>query len=816
MHPSLLILLSLLACNNKVGVLPNDDTGGTQDTGADGGTGGDAGGTTTPTPGDLSWTSGPDLPDCTAVTGSGDSVALSGVVLLPDGPVAGMVVYSPSTGEITCAGDACDAGDATVVCTEGVISAGLIDAHNHLQYNVIPPWQHDNLFEDRYEWRSSGDYWDYRTAYDDIENDYNCEIMRWAELRVLVGGGTSAVGSSGGSCIDGLVRNLDEDQSANYLDNYDLWYSSSTVTDTYDPGDGSYYQDQISSGATSAILNHVAEGVDGAGTDEITWMQSVDMVGPGMAYVHATDATTQQLAEMAADGTSIVWSPRSNLDLYAQTTPADIALRLGVDVALGPDWTWSGSMNPAHEASCAVDYLGARGNPLTDVKLHGMVTDDAARIVGLDGILGTLDPGMKADISVFNWSNQPYRAVIQSGPTDVRLVIVNGDALYGVADLLAAARGGDSDCETVTACTESRTLCAVSGSGEAGMTQAQLSDALSAALAGTTMPSGLEYAGQLHGLWDCDDSYASCDPREGQTTDTDTDGDGIEDSDDVCVGWFDPRQDDLDGDGVGDACDPCPLAAGMSECSHDPDDIDGDGLANDGDDCPWIYDDQSDSDGDGHGDACDDCPDVSNPGDTPCPALSATVDMVRNPDGASYVGEGATVTIDGLVVTGVSSSGYYAQDPTLSAWGGVFVYTGGAPTVSAGDQVNVTGTVTEYYGLTELSDPSTDVTGTASIPALIALSSACDVAEGTDQGEQLESMLVTMPDATVTDSNPDSPDDYGEFEIDACLRVDDALYSYGTQPAEDTVYSTVAGVLSYTYSHRKVEPRDASDLVGGR
>src|ERR1700735_1630118 len=53
------------------------------------------------------------------------------------------------------------------------------------------------------------------------------------------------------------------------------------------------------------------------------------------------------------------------------------------------------------------------------------------------------------------------------------------------------------------------------------------------------------------------------------------------------------------------------------------------------------------------------------------------------------------------VVTNVTSSGFYLQDPS---WVGgtpfkqaIDVYTGSKPTVVAGDDVTVSGTVTEYY-----------------------------------------------------------------------------------------------------------------------
>ena len=57
---------------------------------------------------------------------------------------------------------------------------------------------------------------------------------------------------------------------------------------------------------------------------------------------------------------------------------------------------------------------------------------------------------------------------------------------------------------------------------------------------------------------------------------------------------------------------------------------------------------------DGQGDECDACPTRANPGGTACPA---TVYEVR--DGT--FGDGATVRVSDLVVTGVGGNGFYAQ-----------------------------------------------------------------------------------------------------------------------------------------------------------
>ncbi|KZL05007.1 Endonuclease/Exonuclease/phosphatase family protein [Pseudovibrio axinellae] len=64
------------------------------------------------------------------------------------------------------------------------------------------------------------------------------------------------------------------------------------------------------------------------------------------------------------------------------------------------------------------------------------------------------------------------------------------------------------------------------------------------------------------------------------------------------------------------------------------------------------------------------------------------------------------------LVTKVTSSGFYLQEEASDSDGnsatseGVFVYTGSAPTVAVGDEVSLGATVTEYGGLTELTNVS--------------------------------------------------------------------------------------------------------------
>lgn len=739
---------------------------------------------------------GPDLPACTATGGDPDTIALSGVVLAPDGPVAGHVVYRPSTGLVTCAGD-CDVTGATVVCTEGVISPGLLDPHNHLQYNSLPPWQVAPEFDDRYEWRSDGRYWDYRTAFDEIADAYLCEIMQWAEAREIIHGTTSVVGSSGGACIGRLARNLDEDADASHLDGYEITYSASTVSDSVDPGSGATYRSRLDGGQLDAVINHVAEGRNGSVRDEIDWMIEAGMTGPGQAYVHASDASTEQLAQMAATGTAILWSPRSNLALYGTTTPIEIADRMGVPWAIGTDWTPSGSMAPIEELACAAAWLRGKGNPLSDVDLWRKATEDAARIVGADGVLGSIRAGAPADLAVFDWSRTPYRQIVDGGAEKVRLVLVGGETVYGQAELVTMLARNAAWCDTLDVCGTAKQLCLQAGeTGDFSMSLAEVETTLATALGQVSMPAGYEYAGALFGLFECGATADACDLAE--PTADDADGDGIADASDRCPSVYDPAQWDSDGDGEGDSCDPCPLLADATECGITADDLDGDGVGNDADNCDTAGNPgQEDADGDGIGDACDACPAVSAP-DGVCPATMGEVQ-------AGAFEQGSQVRVEDAVVTAVVASvGFYAQDST----GGAFVYDGGSNAVARGDLVAIVGTYIEYYDETELSASAVAVTGSAEEPAAQDVD-ACDVAA---DGESLEGILVRVADVAVSDLNPDDPEDYDEFEVQGCLRVDDRAYAELDQPTSLAAYDAITGVLGYTYGAWKLLPREAADL----
>ena len=93
---------------------------------------------------------------------------------------------------------------------------------------------------------------------------------------------------------------------------------------------------------------------------------------------------------------------------------------------------------PGSSLTCAVEYLQTRDSDISDVTLWSWTTSEAARILNLDGELGGLSADA-ADISVFSYSETPYRVVVEADPKDTRLVLRDGEALYGTPAMVEQA-----------------------------------------------------------------------------------------------------------------------------------------------------------------------------------------------------------------------------------------------------------------------------------------------------------------------------------------------------------------------------------------
>jgi hypothetical protein len=822
----------------------------------------DAGDTTTTTPDMVSGATvtvcsyAMDTPasgeSCAATEGPGDGIVLLGRVLQPDHIYEGGAVVIDDAGFISCVG--CDCADkindqTRISCPKAVISPGLINTHDHMGWMNGEPWTAESAgvdpelrWEHRHDWRKG------KRGNPKISapgGSASVDEKAWGELRFLLGGATSVNGSG---VSTGLMRNLDRSSGLEGLTQPYVDYETFPLGDSSGKllNSGCNYSDNIASAPNVASYTpHVSEGIDVEARNEFLCLTSTanggsDQLSENTAIIHGIGLHPSDIAYMSVSSIKLIWSPRSNISLYGDTAQVTLMHNMGIDIALGTDWMPSGSMNVLRELQCA-DYLNTNhfSGYFSDRDLWRMTTLSAARAMAMDDAIGVILEGRVADITIFDDPDDMYfRAIIEGHPKDVALVLRGGEVLSGDAHLVEALESG---CDTLNVCGTEKRVCL----------QREINQSLNQLT---------QSAGSTYPLFYCEnppENEPTCVPSRTLNSDSvegsnlypvleaqqDGDGDGIADGDDNCAAIFNPvrpldqgYQSDFDGDGLGDVCDPCPIDPDTTDCTvFDPDDKDLDGVKDLQDNCPGIAnEDQVDTDNDQKGDPCDLCPEIANPGNQGCPYTVYEIQdwtQPNHPEAGTQVGIDCAVT--GVNSLSLSAKGFWCQDRQGGPYAGIFVFTAAVDPmvddgetsrlVQVGDDLHIDGLYTEYFDLSEIATPVISLVAVGE-PIAATVVSPGDIATGGSLEEQYEGMLVTIEDVEVIDTNPDSEEgkDYDEFVVDGPLRIDDLIvdggvvgelldnnYPLGTQ------FSSITGLIHYSYSNWKVLPRTMDDVVEG-
>ncbi|HEY4058452.1 MAG TPA: hypothetical protein VGM39_17690, partial [Kofleriaceae bacterium] len=239
---------------------------------------------------------GPDVEEVTCATlpattntcdvsGTGDAKLIKGEVLTPTKLFHGGQVAVDGQGQITCVGCDCEeAGQTVISCPSASISPGLINTHDHITFTQDPPYTDTGVrYDDRQQWRKGLD----GKAKIPSPGGASADAIRWGELRFLMGGATSIVGSGGQV---GLLRNLDSanqeglNQKPVDFDTFPLDDSSGTRR-TGDCNYGGDARTASSLSSTDSFEPHTAEGVDATAHNEFLCESSAtyDAAAPGVS-----------------------------------------------------------------------------------------------------------------------------------------------------------------------------------------------------------------------------------------------------------------------------------------------------------------------------------------------------------------------------------------------------------------------------------------------------------------------------------------------------------------------------------------------------
>ena len=389
---------------------------------------------------------------------SAQDAVLSGTVVTPDKVIASGWVVVKDGHIVDIRETAPDDAPGPRVETKGIIFPGFVDLHDHPMYNVFQRWTPKTKFRNRYEWRDLVEYNETvgrpggELQRKDDQDQTFCDMDEFVEVKALIGGTTSITGISSRrgfaapvpKCVAGLARNLD----------WALGYTGAVVgpgrvenvlgvtpRDLKD-ADVQRIMDELKGGKIDLLLIHVAEGAPGdmESATEFRALKGVGLLGPNTAIIHGVALGAEQFADMAKSGTALIWSPRSNFELYGFTADVAAAKQQNVKIALAPDWSPTGSTNSLAELKYARQFSHEKQSDLFSAEtLFRMSTSIPAQIAHVNDKVGSLAKGSYADLFVLTGdSSDPYAALAAAMPQDVQLVLVGGIPVYGSAPLMNA------------------------------------------------------------------------------------------------------------------------------------------------------------------------------------------------------------------------------------------------------------------------------------------------------------------------------------------------------------------------------------------
>jgi len=173
------------------------------------------------------------------------------------------------------------------------------------------------------------------------------------------------------------------------------------------------------------------------GDDDVAVLRRWGVAGPRAILAHGVQLVDDEARAMAREGTRVVHCPSANLKLGSGIARVAELDAMGVKLALGADGAPCNNNLDAwtelrHAALLAKVRTGVTSLPAR--RAFRLATIDGAHALGLDALIGSIEPGKRADLAVVRLDGahaEPggdvfSRLVYACGARDVEHVLVDG------------------------------------------------------------------------------------------------------------------------------------------------------------------------------------------------------------------------------------------------------------------------------------------------------------------------------------------------------------------------------------------------------
>jgi 5-methylthioadenosine/S-adenosylhomocysteine deaminase len=155
--------------------------------------------------------------------------------------------------------------------------------------------------------------------------------------------------------------------------------------------------------------DEIAQGQSQHGMRPFERLRRLGVVGPRLIAVHAVHMEDAELDVMARQGVSVAHCPSSNLKLGSGIAPVAAMHARGINVGIGTDSAASNNrldmLNEMRTAALLAKGASGDASAVDARTALRMATLDAARALGLDGLIGSIEPGKLADLAAVELSS---------------------------------------------------------------------------------------------------------------------------------------------------------------------------------------------------------------------------------------------------------------------------------------------------------------------------------------------------------------------------------------------------------------------------